>query len=93
MIDFDVGFLLALGKPVQDVVGIIVREQIFYVSDPRASQASIAELNSRRAIHVQAGDLRSLDPAAVNQQSIMDERGLSGNPGHLFDALVFQQPS
>ena len=43
MIDFDIGFLLALSKPAQDVVGIIVREQIFYMSDPTASQGSIAE--------------------------------------------------
>jgi len=75
------------------VVGIIVREQVFYMSDPRASQAGITELDPRRAIHVEAGDLRSLDPAAVNQQAVMNERGLSRYPRHLLDALVFQQPS
>src|SRR5262245_36117733 len=63
------------------------------MSDPRASQAGITELDPRRAIHVEAGDLRSLDPAAVNQQAVMNEGGLSRYPRQLLDALVFQQPS
>src|SRR5262249_31354093 len=63
------------------------------MSDPRASQAGITELNPRWAIHVETGDLRSLDPTAVNQQAVMNERGLSRYPRHLLDALAFQQQS
>jgi hypothetical protein len=37
MIDFDIGFLPALSKPAEDVLGVIVREEVSYVSDPRAS--------------------------------------------------------
>src|SRR5262245_11069035 len=62
------------------MLGIIIREQMFYVSDPRASQVGIAELDPWWAIHIEAGDFLSFDPAAVNQQAIMDERGLSRYP-------------
>src|SRR5262249_27860915 len=60
---------------------------------PRASvawQHAFTELDPRRAIHVEAGDFRSLDPAAVNQQAVLNERGLSRYPRHLLDALVSQ---
>src|SRR5262249_23549824 len=52
----------------------------------------VAGLDARCTVEVQAGYILTIDPAAVDDEPILDQGRQPGAPGHLFDALVLREP-
>src|SRR5262249_13985005 len=83
----------AVGKPFDAVLGIVSGVQhLVDVLDPGASLAGVAELDARRPIPVESGGAFLLDPAAVNDDAILDQHGLAGAPRRLIDAAFSVEP-
>ena len=63
------------------------------VIEPEArALVSVAGLDRRRPIEVEAGDALPLDPAAFGDQAVVDQHRQAGRPCHLLDGPVLVEP-
>src|SRR5262249_43404230 len=62
------------------------------VANPGTALVGVAGLDARCAVEVQAGYILTIDPAAIDDEPVLDQRRQAGAPGHLFDALVLREP-
>ena len=91
VIDLFLRALHPVRQPRDDVAGVVGIDLVG-VLKPGAGLASIARHNSRRPIVIEASHLRALDPAAGDDQAILDQHRKARAPGHLLHCAVAIEP-
>jgi hypothetical protein len=91
VVDLVGGMLHALRQPLNDMAGVIGID-LAHMVKPRSGLCSVAQLNPRRPIEVEAGDVFAIDPTAVDDQAIGNEHRLARAPGHLLDRSILIEP-
>src|SRR5262249_61988082 len=91
MVNLDLAVLHSLGEPPDNVIGVVGINPADVVN-PGVRLVGIAGLDERRAVEVQAGYVLTIDPAAVDDEPILDQRRQPRAPSHLFNALVLCEP-
>ena len=81
-----------MGEPRDDVIGV-VRIDLTDVIEPGIGFLGVAQHKTRRAVEVEAGHIFALDPAAEDDQPVLDQHRQARAPGHLFDRPVLVEPS
>src|SRR5713226_4621554 len=91
MVDFFLWALDQVREPLHDVLGIIT-EHLADVIEPRAGLCRVAWSDRRRPVEIEAGHIVPSDPSAFGYQSIADQHGQAGRPGHLLNRPVLIEP-
>src|SRR5262245_1497849 len=71
----------------------VIRIDFVNMLEPGAGLSSVARQDPRRPVMVEASHIRSADPAAIDDQAILDQHGIAWDPGHLFHRPVLVEPS
>ena len=91
MIDLIPGSLHAMREPVENVLGVL-REYVSDVIQPSGRFCGQTGNGGRRIVEVEASAAAALDPAAFEDQLVVDDHRLARRPGHLLDGLEAIEP-
>src|SRR6516162_5826117 len=91
MVDLLLRPLHPMGKPRDDVVGVVWKD-LMNVVEPRLSCSGISELGARGPIQIEQRHSRTLDPAAVHNETVVDELRHAWTPCHLLRRPVPIEP-
>jgi hypothetical protein len=86
------GALHPVGKPVDDVFGVIPIDGVDMVK-PTLGFIRLAGTDQRRPVEVEAGHPAAREPAAFGDQPVAEQHFFARRPSHLFDRAVAVEPS